>query len=230
MALDQRSVSDSVAQPLCLLFFFFFCCYSFAENKQCGASVILKNVRARKQACFCENGLYCQLDTPCAHVFLSLYSIFKVCLWLLNERWSNKMRRALLKPSVPKAFWSTHVKHLMTLNLRRAPVVIFSVSARVSLGRRVGEWELRPRAIALPVAKHKSRQSALRLLPRGTQTAQTRIGSRLVSRQTRDVGNFGRAIGYRNTTGSGLITRPAEVLRLHLPMTLCLPPFCIYTP
>lgn len=52
-------------------------------------------------------------------------------------------------------------------------MVIFSVSVRVSLGRRMGEWELRPRAIALPVAKHKSRQSALRLLPRDTRTART---------------------------------------------------------
>lgn len=73
-----------------------------------------------------------------------------------------------LKPSVPKASWSKHVKHLMTLNLGRALVVIFSLCVRVSLGRRLGEWELRPRTIALPVAKHESRQAALRLLPPDT--------------------------------------------------------------
>lgn len=132
---------------------YFFCCYSFAENKQWGKCNFFFKYEQGNKLVSVKMGSVADW-TPLRSLFLFLYSIFKVRLWSLNEKRSNKMRQALLKPSVPKPFWSTHVKHLMTLNLRRAPVVIFSVSARVSLGRRMGEWELRPRAIALPVAKH----------------------------------------------------------------------------
>lgn len=89
MAVDQRSVSDSVAQQPCLLVFFVI----LSPKISSGANIISKkkNVRAWEQACFCENGLRCWLDASLLRVYCHITPLSR-CLRLLNVKRPTKMR------------------------------------------------------------------------------------------------------------------------------------------